>query len=274
MKLLRVLMVVALLAVPLFASEAEADFTAFVYDVDFARVGVNTVDQPIIGFTIPCSDTGAAPTPDTLKTVALKSYMERAYSVKLVKLWVETNGTAGWQVGDTHLQSVNTNGNRFETQDTIVFAGLNRVLRDTSVAKDDTFYVTVDTHTDSVNANAYYYHERGLEVVIEAGYIHLGLSSAQVNTNAVYNTGFEPDSIPPYFDSFKLIFDTQGPPFTIDWCFLGDGCKTDTIDQLDTLCIQADTTAFVDEGDLIDGNIEIDLSAFCLASDFGLSYNA
>lgn len=270
MKLLRVLMVVALLAVPLFASEAKADFAPVVYDVDFARVGVNTVNQPIIGFTIPCSDTGAAPTPDTLKTVALKSYMERAYSVKLIKLWVETNDTTGWQSSDTHLKSVSTNGERFETPDTIAFAGINRVLRDSSVADEDTFYITVDTHTDSVNASASLYHERGLEVVIETGYIHLGLSSAELNTNAVYNSGFEPDSVPPYFDSFKLIFDTQGPPFTIDWCFAVDGCKSDTIDQLDSLCIQADTTAFVDEGDAIDGYIELDLSAFCLASDFGL----
>ncbi|MGB2982152.1 MAG: hypothetical protein WBC77_13005, partial [Candidatus Zixiibacteriota bacterium] len=280
MKLLRVLMVVALLAVPLFASEAKADFTAGYYEVDFARVGANTDDQPIIGFTIPCSDTGAAPTPDTLKTVALKSYMERAFSVKLVNLWVETNGTAGWQVGDTHLKTyLLTNGvdDRFETQDTIVFAGLNRVLRDSSAASEDTFYITVDAHTDSVDANAYYFHGHGLEVVIEPGYIHLGLSSGELNTNIVTNPGYDagsPPTIPPYFTAFKLVFDTQGPPFTIDWCFLGDGCKTDTIDQLDTLCIQADTTAFVDEGDLIDGNIEIDLSAFCLASDFGLSYNA
>ena len=263
MKALRIFMMVALLAMPLFASSAWADFTADTVYTAFARIGATTTNQPILGFTIPKVGD------DTLKTVALKSYNERAFSVKLVKLWVETNGTAGWQSGDTHLKTFNTNGMRFETQDTIVIGGLNRIIK----AGADTFYITVDAHTDSVNANAYFYHEHGLEVVIEPGYIHLGLSSLQLNTNRVNNSGYV-GGVTPYFTAFKLIFDTQGPPFTLDWCFAHDGCKTDTIDQLDTLCIQADTTAFVDEGDAIDGGIEIDLSAFCLASDFELTHNS
>jgi hypothetical protein len=133
MKLLRVFMVMALLAVPLFASEARADFTAGLYDVDFARIGASTENQPIIGFTIP------AGVNDTLKTLALKSYMERAYSVFALKLWVETNGTPGWQSEDTHLGTHTLNGDRFETEDTVVMANINRIIGPTEA----TFYVTV-----------------------------------------------------------------------------------------------------------------------------------
>jgi len=266
MKLLRIFMVMALLAVPLFASAAKADFTAGYVSVPFARVSANTVNQPIIGFTIPCG------TNDTLKTLALKSFMERAYSVVAVKLWVETNPTPGWQSTDTHLKTYLLNGDRFETEDTIVMGNINRVC---SGAGPDTFYITVDAYTDSVNAVPHEYHTKGLEIVIEAGYIHLGLSSGEVNLNRITNPGYRPavpdPPQPAYFEYFKLVFDTQGPPITVDWCFADDGCKTDTIDQLDSLCIQADTTAFTDAGDAIDGYVELDLSPFCLASNFRLS---
>jgi len=167
MKALRIFMVVAFLVMPLLASDALADFAADTVNIGFGgnkKISATTTDQPILGFWVPTSGD-----PDTLKTVALKSYMERAFSVKAVRLWVETNGTAGWQNTDTNLKTVTTNGMRFETQDSIVFSGLNRVIK----ADRDTFYITVDAHTDSVNARAYYFHEHGLDVVIEAGYIHL-----------------------------------------------------------------------------------------------------
>ncbi|UCB51957.1 MAG: hypothetical protein JSV10_08190, partial [Candidatus Zixiibacteriota bacterium] len=264
MKLLRIFMVMALLALPLFASVAKADFTAGYISVPFARVSANTVNQPIIGFTIPCGVN------DTLKTLALKSFMERAYSVIAVKLWVESNPTPGWQSTDTHLKTYLLNGDRFETEDTIVMGNINRVC---SGAGPDTFYVTIDAYTDSVNAVPHEYHTKGLEIVIEAGYIHLGLSSGEVNTNRITNPGYTDPGPPqpPYFDPFKLIFDTVGPPITVEWCFAVDGCKSDTIDQLDSLCIRADTTQFAEAGDAIDGYIELDLSPFCLASDFRLS---
>jgi hypothetical protein len=266
MKLLRIFMVVALLAVPLFASEALADFTAGFYDVNYARISATTDNQPIIGFTIPAA---AGPNLDTLKTLAVKSYIERSFSVSSLKLWVETNGQTGWQSGDSHLKTLILNGTPFQTEDTLVFSNINRVIRD---AAPDTFYITVDAHTDSVNARAYYYHEHGLEVVIDPGYIHLGLSSGEVNTNVVANGGYvdpgPPD--PPYFTNFKLIFDTQGPPLTLLWCFADDGCKAETLDQLDSICIRADTTALLDPGDAIDGDITLDLSEFCLSSTFKL----
>jgi hypothetical protein len=268
MKLLRVFMVLALLALPLFASAAKADFTAGYVSVPFARVSANTVNKPIIGFTIPC---GAN---DTLMTLALKSFMERAYSVIAVKLWVESNPTPGFQATDSHLRTYLLNGDRFETEDTIVMGNIGYVI-DTCGANDrDTFYVTIDAYTDSVNAVPHEYHTKGLEIVIEAGYIHLGPSSGQVNLNRITNPGYNPavpdPPQPAYFDFFKLVFDTQGPPITVNWCFDYDGCKTDTIDQLDSLCIQADTTAFTDAGDAIDGYVELDLSPFCLSSTFRL----
>jgi hypothetical protein len=266
MKLLRVFMVVALLALPLFASVAEADFTAGYVSVPFARVSANTVNRPIIGFYIPC---GAN---DTLKTLALKSYMERAYSVISVKLWVESNTTPGFQITDSHLKTYLLDGDRFETNDTIVIGNINRVIEPCGSDTRDTFYVTIDAYTDSVNAYPYEYHEKGLEVVIEPGYIHLGLSSGEVNINQLTNPGYTdpPGPQPPYFDPFKLIFDTEGPPIVMEWCFALDECKEDTIDLLDSLCIGADTTGFDDPGDAILGYIELDLSPFGLASNFRL----
>jgi hypothetical protein len=256
-------MVVALMAVPLFASEAWADFTADTIYTAPARISATTDNQPIIGFTIPAA---AGPGVDTLKTLAVKSYIERSYSINALKLWVETNGTAGWQSGDSHLKTLILNDIPFQTQDTVLFSNINRVIRDTA---PDTFYLTVDAHTDSVNARAYFYHEHGLEVVIDSAYMHLGESSGQVNTNWVNNSGYH-EGTPAWFDTFKVIFDTQGPPISLLWCFADDGCKTDTVDQLDSICIRADTTALVDPGDAIDGDITLDLSEFCLSSTFKL----
>ncbi|MGB2990609.1 MAG: hypothetical protein WBC98_11700, partial [Candidatus Zixiibacteriota bacterium] len=207
MKALRIFMMVALLAMPLFASNAWADFYSFLYDVDNQRIGATSTDEPIIGFTIP---PGAN---DTLKTLALKSFVERAFSVKVLRLWVDDDATLGPSSGDSNIDTYVLNGDPFETQDSIVFANIGHVIG----TEDTIFYVTVDAHTDSVNADAYYFHEHGLEVVIEAGYIHLGETSGPLNTNRVANPGYNA-GIPPWFSEFTLIFDTQGPPFTIDWC--------------------------------------------------------
>ena len=238
-----------------------SEFTAGFYDVDFARVSANTADQPIIGFQIPCG------TNDTLRTLALKSYMERAFSVKLIKLWAETNQSVGWQSTDTHLKTYTVGGNPFETQDTIVMNNIDHVIRTCGADTRDTFYVTVDCHTDSVNAKPEYYHDYGLEVVIEPEYIHLGETSSLTNINRIANPGYVPGT-PPWFDYFKLMFDTQGPPIVMNWCFALDGCKADTIDLQDSVCILADTSAFADEGDAIDGYVTLDLSAFGLSSSF------
>ncbi|MGB2982048.1 MAG: hypothetical protein WBC77_12465, partial [Candidatus Zixiibacteriota bacterium] len=94
MKALRIFMMVALLAMPLFASNAWADFYSFHYDVDNQRIGATSTDEPIIGFTIP---PGAN---DTLKTLALKSFVERAFSVKVLRLWVDDDATLGPSSGD------------------------------------------------------------------------------------------------------------------------------------------------------------------------------
>jgi hypothetical protein len=272
MKLLRVFLVVALLAVPLIASDALADFTAGWYDVPFHRISATTDNQPIIGFTIPCAG-GGKQSPDTLKTLALKSFIERSFSVGYIKLWVESNHTAGFQETDTHLKTVSLGTTAFQTQDTLLFSNINYMIRECVAGIDeDTFYVTVDANTDSVDARAYFYHEHGLEVVIEPGYIHLGLSSGEVNTNRVANGGYNAAAPPQpaYFDYFKLVFDTQGPPISMLWCFAVDGCKSDTVDQLDSLCIRADTTAFAGPGDALSGNITADLRAFGLSSSFAL----
>ncbi|MGB8657466.1 MAG: hypothetical protein WCE90_06730 [Candidatus Zixiibacteriota bacterium] len=263
MKPLRIFVMVALLVLPLLASTALADFTADTVFTQFYRVSATTTNQPIIGFTIP----GGAH--DTLKSLAVKSYMERAFSVKQLKLWVETNHTKGWQSTDTHIKSFDLTGMRFETQDTIVISGINRLIRASNV---DTFYITVDAYTDSVNAQARYYDTHGLDLVLEPGYIHLGLTSGETNTNRVNNNGYHPavGQQPPYFDPFKLVFDTQGPPITMYWCFGYDGCKTGMIDLGDSICIMADTTAFTGPGDAIKGDITVDLRAFGFAQNFPL----
>lgn len=278
MKLLRVFMVVALMAVPLLASDALADFTAGHYDVDFARIWAGTANQPIIGFTIPCASGGGKQSPDTLRTLALKSYIERSFSIQAIKLWVESNHSVGWQSSDTHLKTVSLSNVAFQTQDTLVFSNIYYLIRECASGIDeDTFYVTVDAYSDSVNARAYFYHEHGLEVVIEPGYIHLGLSSGEMNTNRIANGGYNPE-VPPqpaYFDYFKLVFDTQGPIFTMGWSHELDECKADTIDLLDSLCITADTSgSMADPGDVIEGNITLDLSPFGFSANFPLKPDA
>jgi hypothetical protein len=273
MKLLRVFMVVALLAVPLLASEALADFTANLYDVPYARVSATTVNQPIIGFAIPTNLGSTAR--DTLKTLNLKSFMERAYSVIQVKLWAESDASLpGWQATDNHLITYTLNGDRFETED-VIFMNVNRLLRDQSVATLDTFYITIDAYTSEVNLTPEEYDTKGLEIVIEAGYIVVGASDQRhVNDNRVANGGYVPEVPDPlqpaYFTEFKLVFDTQGPPLSMLWCFALETCKLDTIDQLDSLCIRADTTALSGPGDAIKGNITINLSEFGLSSTFAL----
>jgi len=93
MKPLRIFLVVALVVVPLLASDAWADFTPGWYDVqggkDSIKISANSTNQPILGFVIPKNGN------DTLKYLTVKSYMERAFSVQALKLWVETNGTPG-----------------------------------------------------------------------------------------------------------------------------------------------------------------------------------
>jgi hypothetical protein len=222
MKPLRIFMLMALLVLPLFASSVLADFTADTVNIGFGgnkKISENTINQPILGFSIPTSGGDV----DTLKEIILKSFIERAYSVGFVKLWVETNNTPGWQITDTHLKTVNTLLNRFETQDTIVFSGLNRVIK----ANADTFYFTIDAHTDSVKATPYLFNEHGLDVVIEEGRIELGASSGQTNINRLNNLGwnFGP---PTFFDPFKLIFDTYGPTFDLHFCIEDNTCSTYT----------------------------------------------
>jgi len=261
MKPLRIFMLMALLVLPLFASSVLADFTADTVNIGFGgnkKISENTVNQPILGFWIPKVGD------DTLKTVILKSYIERAYSVGFVKLWVETNNTPGWQITDTHLKTVNTLLNRFETQDTIVFSGLNRVIK----ADRDTFYFTIDAHTDSVKATPYLFNEHGLDVVIEEGRIALGASSGQTNNNRLANLGWNPGP-PPFFDPFKLIFDTYGPTFDLHFCIEDNTCSTYTyygsgwsrllnVDQEDSVRICAKNVSPDIMGDItVIGNVHL-----------------
>lgn len=237
MKPLRIFMLVALLVLPLFASSVLADFTADTVNIGFAgnkKISENTINQPILGFWIPKS--GA----DTLKTVIVKSYIERAFSVQSVKLWVETNGTPGWQITDTELSTKSMLGRRFETQDSVIFNGLNRVIK----ASRDTFYVTIDAYTDSVKAHPDLFDTHGLDVVIEEGRIQLGTSSGNVNLNRLNNLGYNPGvgDAPPFFNPFKLIFDTMGPQFNLHICVSQAGiCPIgkNTIHQTDTVTLCA-----------------------------------
>jgi len=220
MKPLRIFVIVALMVLPLFASSVLADFTADTVNIGFAgnkKISANTINQPILGFWVPKVGD------DTLKTLVLKSYIERAFSVGSVKLYVESNPTPGFQTTDTYLGAVNTLAKRFETQDTIVFSGLNRVIK----AGRDTFYIVIDAHTDSVRAHPDLFSEHGLDVVIEPGRIKLGLTSGNVNLNRLNNLGYNVGP-PPYFDPFKLIFDTQGPQFDLHFCIEDNTCSTYT----------------------------------------------
>lgn len=241
------LVLLALMVLPLFVSQALADFAAdtipaSVGSVPNGLVGANTKDKPVFGFIL----NGLSG--KTLDRVKIRSYIQRVYATEMVELWKENGLAAGFQADgankDLLLKPYITNGIEFDINEEISFLNLNRTL-----GASDTFYITLDINTGKVNANRDYYHETGLEVTIPAGYIRL--TDAQVNTNDLRNWGWDgpPD---PFFDPYKLIFDTKGPHFNLHVCMVDSTCSLYTyygsgwsrllnVDQEDSLRICADS---------------------------------
>jgi hypothetical protein len=243
----------ALVVLPLFASQALADFAATLYDVPDGLVGANTKDKPVIGFNI--NGEGG----NTLDRVKIRSYIQRVYATERVKLWRENGSAAGFQASgadmDQLLKTYITSGIEFDINEEISFLTINKVL-----GAAETFYITLSINTGAVNANPDYYHQTGLEVTIEDGYIRL--TNGEVNTVALRNAGWNgpPD---PFFDPYTLIFDTKGPQFDLHVCFEENTCSTYTyygsgwtrllnVDQEDSLRICAENV----EGD-IDTSVDI-----------------
>jgi hypothetical protein len=243
----------ALMVLPLFASQALADFSAVLYDVPDGLVGANTKDKPVIGFIIN-GESG-----NILDRVKIRSYIQRVYATEKIKLWRENGSAGGFQASgadmDQLLKTYITSGIEFDINEEISFLTINRTL-----AASDTFYITLDINTGAVNANPDYYHQTGLEVTIPAGYIRL--TNGEVSTNDLLNAGWNgpPD---PFFDPYTLIFDTKGPHFDLHVCFEVNTCSTYTyygsgwtrllnVDQEDSLRICAENI----EGD-IDTSVDI-----------------
>jgi hypothetical protein len=229
----------ALLVLPLFATQALADFTSDTTNVCpyETKVSANTDNQVVIGFTIPRDG-------DTLMTLKVRSYIERSFATEFLKLWVESNGSAGWQSDETNLRVVNTAGLPFQTNDVITISSINHEITGT-----DTFYITLDAYTANVNALADSFHETGLEVVMDPGYIEL--KSGEVNSNHVHNEGW----LDPGFSPFRLIFDTQAPQFDLHFCIEENTCSVsvygvDMVDHEDSVRVCATNVDPDIEGDI------------------------
>ncbi len=218
MKALRTtVFLVALLVLPLFATQTlAADFFVPLYDVPDDLVGVNTDNQPVIGFILEHLSG------ETLDKVKVRSYIQRVYATEKVKLWREDGTTPGFQAGeDELLKTYVTSGIEFDINEEISFLGINKVLP----TDDEVFYITLDVNTAAVTANPGYYHQTGLEVTLPEGYIVL--EGGDANNNDVLNPGWNgpPD---PFFDPYTLIFDTMGPDFDLQFCIEANTCSLKT----------------------------------------------
>jgi hypothetical protein len=244
----------ALLVLPLFATQALATFAPSLYDVPNGLVGANTRDKPVIGFVIPASESGKH-----LKTVIVKSYIERVYATQRVKLWKEGGDTVGFSGEDILLKSYITSGIEFDINETISLLNINSNTN-SLLNGADTFYITLDINTGAVQADPLYYHLTGLEVRLEAGYIKLAEAAGDSSTAPVENPGWllcPLPAPPPYYCPFTLVFDTRGPQFDLNFCFEVNTCSTYTyygsgwsrllnIDQEDSLRLCATNV----EGDI------------------------
>lgn len=185
--------------------------------VPWAKISENTNDQPLLGIRM-----DNASGMDYLESVVLKSFIEKAFSVEYVKLYAETNGTRGLQVGsDQLLAQYNTHDLQFDTNDTLKL-NINHYML-SGAPDSNLFYIAVDVNTDSVGAAPPIYHEQRLEVIIEPGRIEL---ASGTNPDTVYNrpdwtapdpltTGFVP-GLPG--GRYRLWFDTQKPQFDVHFC--------------------------------------------------------
>jgi len=208
----------ALLVLPLFVTQALADFSATQLTEDFinpsTKVSANS-DTLVMAFRIPAAVSG-----ETLTTVKVRSFIELAFATERVRLWAENGTTPGWQrTEDEGLGTIITSSliEGFQTNHVITFSGLSYEL-----TSGDTFYVTLDMYNSYVNAHADTFHETGLEVVIDPGFIIL--KDGQVNTNAVHNDGWNVGP-PEFFDPFILLFDTKGPQFDLHFCIEDSACS-------------------------------------------------
>jgi hypothetical protein len=207
----------ALLVLPLFASQAWAQFSVTQLTEDFinpsTKVSANS-DTLVMAFRIPASVSG-----ETLTTVKVRSFIELGFATERVRLWAENGTTAGWQKTDEVLGTIITSSlaEGFQTNYVITFSGLNYEL-----TSGDTFYVTLDMYNSYVNAHADTFHETGLEVVIDPGFIEL--KDGQVNINHVHNDGYFTGP-PDGFSPFILYFDTKGPQFDLHFCIEDSACS-------------------------------------------------
>ena len=211
----------ALLVLPLFASEALADFTATRITESFVnpstKVSANS-DTLVMAFVIPATVSG-----ETLITVGVRSAIERSFATERVRLWAEDGTNPGWQRTEDQLlgfRITSSHPTGFETNDVITFTGLSHEL-----TSGDTFYISLDMYNSYVTAQADSFHETGLEVVLDAGFIEL--KDGQVNTNDVRNGGWNPGP-PAFYDPFILLFDTKGPQFDLHFCIEYNTCSLTT----------------------------------------------
>ena len=240
----------ALLVLPLFASQVFAISITYknldTLQVPFGKISKNTDDRALLGFKI----YGVTST-KYLEYVNLKSFIQKAYSVEHLKLYMETNDTVGLQVpGDQLLQYKDIRNRRFDSNDTMPFTSLHRLLNQDP---DSTlFYVAIDAFTDTVGAHPDLYDGQCLEVIVLPG--KMRLSPLDTNADTIYNrryssnplddtTGFCPDDPQNHGYPgcrYRLCFDTRGPQFTLHFC-VGDSTCPDnqTIAQGDTVQICA-----------------------------------
>ncbi len=208
--------------------------------VPWAKISESTDDQPVLGIRM-----DNASGMDYLESLVLKSFIEKAFSVEYVKLYAETDGTQGLQVGgDQLLAQYNTHDFQFDTNDTLKL-NINHYMLN-GAPDSNLFYIAVDANTDSVGAAPPIYHEQCLEVIIEPGRIEL---ASGTNPDTVYNrpdwtapdpltTGFVPGI---QGGRYRLCFDTQGPQFDLHFCVPEEAnCPGDsTVAQRDSIQICA-----------------------------------
>jgi hypothetical protein len=202
--------------------------------VPWGKISKNTNDRALLGFRIDGVGSGKS-----LKSIVVKSFIQKAYSIEKLKLYMEDNDSVGLQVGiggDKLVKTLDVYSRRFDSNERGRFTGLTQALN--ASPDSNLFYLAIDAHTDTVGAYPDIFNGQCLELIIEPDSLKLNDNSS--NPDTIYNkrygtidddsTGFCPDD--PYNHGYpgcryRLCFDTYGPRFDLHFCIAANTCSTE-----------------------------------------------
>jgi len=237
---------------------AFAQPTVGYFPVPFDTVCGHAEKVPVLGFTIQVAGE------DTLFRHWVESWAQKAFSMGKVYLYRQSNATNSFDLGDTKLWELGVADETFDSNDDILAIQAPWIYR-WPAARMDTFYLVVDINKDSVDYNINF-DGQGIELMINPDSIWMG--NGWVCPESVINAGFHIPTGGALPDSYRVVIDTKGPQFTLDWKFKpgADVCSTNYINIGDTIIIWAPVVT----PDDIDGDITLDLSFLGQSSSFAL----